>query len=234
MHPLQLDFAGEIHELDGAAPFFVGREGDLRIDDNPYLHRRVLQFTNEMDLWWLANVGTRSSVTVHDPAGGVHAWLAPGSRMPLVFGSTCIRFSAGSTSYEIDASLPEPVYEVGALDVMEDGTTTLGRVDLTADQKLMLVVLAESALRRGVPGIAHLPSAPAAAQRLGWTQKKFEKKIDNVCDRLAGNGVRGLKGDLASHATSRRARLVEYALAARLVTPADLALLDAPSSLPTE
>jgi hypothetical protein len=230
MNVLQLDFAGEVHQLDGSVPFFVGREGDLRIDDNPYLHRRVLLLTNETDLWWLANVGTRSSVTVSDPAGGIHAWLAPGSRMPLVFASTCIRFTAGSTSYEIDASLPEAVYEVGALDVMEDGTTTLGRVDLTVDQKLMLVVLAESALRQGVPGIAQLPSAPAAALRLGWTQKKFEKKIDNVCDRLAGNGVRGLKGDFATQATSRRARLVEYALAARLVTPADLALLESCSN----
>ena len=223
---MQLDFAGELHELDGARPFFVGREGDLRIDDNPYLHRRVLQFTSDIGLWWLTNVGARSSVTVHDPAGGVHAWLAPGSRMPLVFSLTCIRFTAASSTYEINASLAEPVYETVDLATLDEGATTLGRVDLTADQKLMLVVLAEFALRLGMPGIAQLPSASAGAMRLGWTQKKFEKKLDNVCDRLAANGVRGLKGDLASQATSRRARLVEYALAARLVTPADLALLD--------
>jgi hypothetical protein len=223
---LELDFAGELHRLDGAAPFFVGREGDLRIDDNPYLHRRVLRFTHESDLWWLANVGSRSSVTLHDPVGGVHAWLAPGGRMPLVFATTCVRFTAGSTSYEIGAHLQDSLYEVAGVELVEEGSTTLGRIDLTPDQKLMLVVLAESAIRLGVPGIAQLPSAPAAAIRLGWTQKKFEKKIDNVCDRLAANGVRGLKGDVATQATSRRARLVEYALAARLVTTGDLVLLD--------
>ena len=122
--------------------------------------------------------------------------------------------------------MAEPPYQFEPMELLEVGTTTIGRIDLTPDQKLMLLVLAESALLKGMPGIAELPGASEAARRLGWTQKKFEKKLDNVCDRLAANGVRGLKGDLASQATSRRARLVEYALAARLVTPADLALLD--------
>ena len=62
---------------------------------------------------------------------------------------------------------------------------------------------------------------------MGWTLKKFEKKIDNVCDRLSNRGVRGLKGEAGNLAANRRARLVEYALAARLVTVEDLALLDA-------
>lgn len=222
---LSLDFAGEVVDLDGTVAFTVGREGDLRIDDNPYLHRRVVEFRKEGGLWWLTNVGSHASVTVHDAEIGVHAWLAPGARMPLVFGATVIRFTAGPTTYEILVSLAEPVYEFERSDQADGGATTVGRIDLTREQKLMLLVLAESALRRGVPGIAELPSAPEAARRLGWTQKKFEKKIDNVCDRLASNGVRGLKGDLATQAMSRRARLVEYALAARLVTADDLEML---------
>ena len=222
---LSLDFAGEVVELDSAAPFTVGREGDLRIDDNPYLHRRVVEFRRDNGLWWLTNVGTHASVTVHDAAIGIHAWLAPGARMPLVFAATVVRFTAGPTTYEIYVTLTEPVYEFEQAALLEDGTTTVGRLDLTREQKLMLLVLAESALRKGVPGIADLPSAPEAARRLGWTQKKFEKKIDNVCDRLASNGVRGLKGDVATQAMSRRARLVEYALAARLVTVDDLEML---------
>ena len=111
------------------------------------------------------------------------------------------------------------------MELLEVGTTTIGRIDLTPDQKLMLLVLAESALLKGMPGIAELPGASEAARRLGWTQKKFEKKIDYVCDRPASNGVRGLKGDLARQASSRRARLVEYALAVQLVTVDDLAVL---------
>jgi hypothetical protein len=223
---LTLDFAGEIHHLNDATSFVIGREGDLVIDDNPYLHRRFLEVRFEHNLWWLSNVGSQISVTVSDPAAGVHAWLAPGGRMPIVFPSTRIRFTAGPTSYELDLALSDPPYEFAAAAAKDDGTTTVGRVAFTHDQKLMLVVLAEEALRRGVPGVAEIPSAAVAARRLGWTQKKFEKKIDNVCDRLASNGVRGLKGDLGNQAVSRRARLVEYALATGAVTVADLDLLE--------
>ena len=93
---LTLDFAGEILQLDGTTPFVIGREGDLRIEDNPYLHRRFLEIRREHDLWWLVNVGTQASITVHDRVVGVHAWLGSGARMPLVFGAMIVRFTAGS------------------------------------------------------------------------------------------------------------------------------------------
>ena len=60
----------------------------------------------------------------------------------------------------------------------------------------------------------------AAAQRLGWTITKFNRKLDNVCEKLAKLGVRGLHGDASRLATSRKARLVEHALATQLVTEA--------------
>jgi hypothetical protein len=148
--------------------------------------------------------------------------------MPIVFARTIVQFSAGNSNYEIELTLEEPPYEFDPLDADENGTTTIGssRMPLTRDQKRMLVALAESALRRGSPGVAELPSATQAAKRLGWTPKKFEKKIDNVCDRLDSRGVRGLKGELGNHALSRRGRLVQYAIATRLVTRDDLPLLD--------
>ena len=71
-----------------------------------------------------------------------------------------------------------------------------------------------------------MPTSAGAALRLGWTITKFNRKLDNVCDKLTRNGVRGLHGDARNLATNRRARLVEYALSARLVTTHDLALLD--------
>ncbi|MEQ1701396.1 MAG: hypothetical protein ABMA25_14905 [Ilumatobacteraceae bacterium] len=228
MPTLTIDFAGEVHELDGSTAFVIGRDGDLQVDENPYLHRRFLEVRFEHNLWWLANIGGQLTATVSDSTSGVHAWLAPGGRMPIVFGATCVRFTAGPTSYEIDMTLSDAPYMSEETEEPNDGSTTIGRVMLTHDQKRMLVALAEAALRRGAPGAVELPSSGQAAERLGWTLKKFEKKIDNVCDKLANKGVRGLKGGQGNLASGRRARLVEYALAARIVTAADLPILDAP------
>ena len=63
------------------------------------------------------------------------------------------------------------------------------------------------------------------AARLGWPVTKFNRKLDNVCGKLADVGVRGLHGGPAKLASSRKARLVEYAMAARIVTVEDLDLL---------
>jgi hypothetical protein len=81
-------------------------------------------------------------------------------------------------------------------------------------------------LRRGQRGAGSIPATATAAGRLGWTVTKFNRKLDNVCDKLTRSGIRGLHGAADRLATSRRARLVEYALAARLVDQSDLSLLD--------
>ena len=224
---LTIDYAGEIVELDpDDDSFVIGRDGDLVIDDNPYLHRRFLEITHSGGVWMLANVGSQISATVNDPSSAVHAWLAPGGQVPIVHGETKISFSAGPTAYEVILMLDAPPEISGSIDAVVDGTATLGRIELTHDQKLMLVVLSESALRNGMSGMGDIPSAAAAAARIGWTRKRFEKKIDNVCDRLSTAGVRGLKGDLGNQAVSRRVRLVEYAVTTRLVAPEDLHMLD--------
>jgi hypothetical protein len=54
----------------------------------------------------------------------------------------------------------------------------------------------------------------------------FNRKLDNVCEKLDKIGVDGLRGGRGRLATNRRARLVEYAVATRLVSVDDLALLD--------
>jgi hypothetical protein len=90
----------------------------------------------------------------------------------------------------------------------------------------LVLALAEPALRGTGRAGSTLPSSGEAAQRLGWTTTKFNRKLDNVCQKLAAQGVRGLHGEPGRLASNRRARLVEYALAVRLVTRDDLHLLD--------
>lgn len=224
---LILDFGGEIHHLEPTQPFVIGREGDLAVEDNPFLHRRFLEIRHDNGLWWLINVGSVLSATIGDSSSGLQAWLAPGGRMPMVLETTVVRFTAGPTHYEIQCRLHDAPYVHADSTTPDDGSTTIGRVVLTPDQKLAVVVLAEAALRRGTSGSADVPSSASAARRLGWTPKKFEKKIDNLCEKFAAVGVRGLKGSPGNLASSRRSRLIEYALAARIVTTGDLALLEA-------
>ncbi|MFB8387054.1 hypothetical protein ACFC3F_07945 [Microbacterium sp. NPDC055910] len=226
--PLTVEFAGEVFPVSPDAEFTVGREGDLAIDDNLFLHRNFLTISRVEGLWLLSNVGSRLSATVTDSGGRVQAWLAPGARLPLVFAKTSIIFSAGPTTYELTVTSSEPAFrETVRIDDDEgDGLSTIGDVPLTLSQRLMILALAEPVLRREGTGMSELPTSAQAAERLGWTLTRFNRKLDNVCDKLDRIGVPGMRGGVRSYATNRRVRLVEHAMAARLVTREDLALLD--------
>lgn len=223
---LTVDFAGEVFHLEPGKQFVVGREGDLAIDDNPYLHRTFLVLAVSGGMWWVTNAGSRTSATISDADSRMQAWLAPGARMPLVFARTVIWFTAGPTTYELDLLLDEPPYVPVPEQPSAAGGTTIGRTSFTPDQLLLLLALAEPTLRRHGRGGSAVPSLAEAASRLGWTSTRLNRKLDNVCQKLTRQGVKGLHGGPNSLAVDRRSRLVEYALAARLVTADDLPLLD--------
>jgi hypothetical protein len=226
-----VEFAGEFFPVAPGDRFVVGREGDLALDDNRFLHRHFLSIEETAGLWWLVNIGSRLAATVTDTEGRVQAQLAPGARLPIVFAVTTVVFSAGPTTYEFSVHAAQPAFQaVDAFTGGGDGESTIGAVPLTASQKLLIVALAEPMLRREGTGMSELPSSAAAAERLGWTITRFNRKLDNVCDKLDRQGVPGLRGGVTGSATNRRVRLVEHAVASRLVTRADLALLDAPET----
>jgi hypothetical protein len=220
-----IDFCGEQRAVD-RRPFTVGRDADLVLDaGNRFLHRQFLSLTESHQVWLLSNVGDRLTATVSDTDGRLEAFLSPGAVLPLVFDLTFVRFTAGPTSYEFSIALPSPVFEVARVDGSGGGDTTIGRIAMTPDQLRLILALAEPALTgRSGRGTA-LPTSGEAAQRLGWTVTKFNRKLDNVCQKLAAQGVRGLHGEPGRLASNRRARLVEYALAVRLVTRDDLDLI---------
>lgn len=227
---LVIDYCGEHVTVPRPGPFALGRDADFVIDENPFLHRRFLCLARENDFWWVSNVGNQLSATLSDPNGLLQAWLAPRARLPLTLPRTVVTFTAGATSYDVDLLLDSAAFDV-VFDPTEQpfGTdTTRGRLTLTRDQLLLVLVLAEPRLRAESRGPTLLPSAPEAAERLGWTVTKFNRKLDNVCSKLTGLGVRGLHGDASRLASNRRARLVEYAVGARLVTQGDLVALPPP------
>ena len=229
----RVGFCGEWYDADPAGEFVIGREGDLVVDENPYLHRRFLTLRRQQELWWLTNVGTQMSATISDEGGSLQAWLAPGGRVPLVFPNTTVLFTAGPTTYEIEIVCDDPTFTPNPMESATGvGATTIGPVMLTPSQKQLIVALAEPLLRREGTSISAIPSSKDAAARLGWELTRFNRKLDNVCDKFDRRGVRGLRGGPGQLASNRRARLVEHAVAARIVTAEDLALLNVPTGTP--
>ncbi|MCG7308224.1 hypothetical protein Bra3105_17005 [Brachybacterium halotolerans subsp. kimchii] len=224
---ISVEFCGEWYRAEEGGELSIGREADLVVDeDNPYLHRRFLTITQVDSLWWLSNVGSRLSATITDSAGALQAWLAPGARLPLVFDVTKVVFTAGPTTYELDVHTETPEFERSPSPEDPVGETTVGSVQLTESQKQLILALAEPMLVREGSGMSAVPTSAQAAERLGWPRTKFNRKLDNVCDKLDRMGVRGLRGGPGKLASNRRARLVEHAVFTRLVTAEDLPLLD--------
>lgn len=224
---LVVDYCGEQYDVAADQTFTVGRDADLVVDeDNQFLHRKIVEFSHDTGFWWIANVGTRLSVTVSGEAGTLQSVIGPGSRVPVVLPRLAVLFSAGETTYEIDVTCSIPTFTVPPTGTEADGDRTLGAVNLTATQFRLIVALAEHMLRRVGSGPSDLPSNARAAQRLGWSMTTFNRKLDNVCDKFSQAGVKGLRGGPGQLATNRRARLVEYAVAARIVRAEHLPMLD--------
>jgi hypothetical protein len=225
LNRLEIDFCGEIKRLATDEQLTFGRAGDLIVDDNPFLHRRLGKFMYEGGWWWLANVGTHLPMAVEDRITASSITLSAGANIPLVFGAVRIRFTAGSTSYEIEVrqeETPIVVADEEALSLMET-TIDAGSMPLTPEQLLLLVALCEPRLIRGPS--APLPANEDIAQRFGWTITKYNRKLDNVCSKFARRGVAGLVGGSGKSATSRRAVLVEHVLRTSMVTAEMLPLL---------
>lgn len=228
-----VEYCGEEYVVEPADQFYIGRDADLAVDeDNVFLHRRLIELAYSEGFWWVANVGSRLAVTVSGETGTLQAVVGPGSRIPVVLPAVALLFTAGDTTYEVNLTCDGAVFSRGPeLPELGDGSLTLGAVALTSSQLLLIVALAEPRLRRVGSGPSELPTNVAAAARLGWPRTTFNRKLDNVCDKFDRAGVKGLRGGPSEHATQRRARLVEYAIAARVVRNEHLELL--PDRMPS-
>ncbi len=224
---VSVEFCGEWYRVEEGSELTIGREADLNVDDdNPYLHRKFLSVVQVDAMWWLVNIGSRLSATITDGTGTMQAWLAPGAKIPLVFDETKVVFTAGPTTYELSIHAESPDFERALTPSDPVGDTTVGSVQMTPSQKLLILALAEPMLTREGSSMSSVPTSAQAAARLGWSLTRFNRKLDNVCDKLDRLGVRGLRGGPGKLASNRRARLVEHAVFSRLVTIEDLPLLD--------
>lgn len=224
---LVLDFGGRRERIPAGSTFVIGRGADLAIDDNPYVHRRFLELAQRDGIWWLSNVGSRLTASVASADGMAQSWLAPGASMPLVFGATVVMFTAEPTTYEFTLSAEAPFYEVSPSWTSAAGDAGVAGL-LSPMQRIVLTALAEPMLRLGMQGAVRLPAMDEVAYRLGWSMEKLERRVGSLCDKFARHGVRGIERNAAGEMPEvARARLVEHAVGARIVTFDDLDLLEA-------
>ena len=225
--PLLIDFCGDTTSLAPGEQLSFGRAADLPIDDNPYLHRVVGQFDYRSDRWWLTNVGTAIVLDVFSADTRSHAKVAPGTDLALIGGSMTITFTAHLSNYELTVSCEPPAQRFIVPPDTPEASETVNAVDLpmTDTQLALVLALAEPSLLDDT-GQRAIPPSKQAAARLGWSMTTFNRKLDNVCDKLAKAGVRGVKASASDPAHNRRERLVDYAVSSRLVTREMLEQLD--------
>lgn len=228
MSELIVEFLEDLWEVPPDEEMIFGREGDLSIDENPYLHRHLGSFVHRNGLWWLRNIGSAIAMELRDCKSPAVVVLPPDVEAPIAYDRFTIRFEAGATPYELSGTLAEPTGSGVSHVLPGTGTETeeFGRVAMTLDQRLLVLALAEPRLRDMHNPDVPLPSNREAAQRLGWKITKFNRKLDNVCDKLTKKGVPGLHGDRGGIASNRRKHLVDHAVNSGMVSPADLQVFD--------
>jgi hypothetical protein len=225
---LHVEYCGEVTSVETSDELTFGRAGDVRIDDNPHLHRVLGRLWARGDQWWLSNEGRAISMQIADADSRSNVVLAPGTEIALSFPNSIVRFRAGVTDYELTLRVPDREDEEeldddadAAWDDEFTETIGLGAVPLTDEQRLLLLALAEPTLR-DPHAKEELPANRAVARRLGWSITKFNRKLDNLCNRFAKLGVGGLRGSIDQLATDRRKRLVEHAVESGLINAGQL------------
>ena len=234
-HDLVVEFVGDERALSPGDELTFGRSADLVIDENRYLHRLIGRFTWSNGMWWLVNTGSSIALRLADARGPSYAKVAPGATVPLAYETAVLTFEAGGRPYELHLELlvdtpwldvdPGGTNALAADAVDLEATTTAGALPLNDEQRLLLVALCEPWLDDSAAN--ELPTNRQMAARLGWTITKYNRKLDGLCVKFAAHGVSRLRGSTDALARDRRLRLVDHALHAGVVTPADLALLDA-------
>ncbi len=219
---LTLDFCGEVIVLEPGTEFEFGRDADLTIDgENRHLHRRLGRFLSQGGSWWIANIGSSLLLELFDADSQSSARISSGSAHPIAYRNSIVRFSAGPTAYEIELTTTvDPSVTVQT----SSDTMNVTSLKLTDDQRRLIVALAEQRLLEPQAPFRP-PTSRQAAQRLDWTYTRFNRKLDNVCKRLASVGVPGLHDGGGGLAKDRKMNLVEFAVTTGLVSTDDLALL---------
>lgn len=231
MSELEVTFIDELYQVGPDAELGFGRDAELAIDEhNPFMHRRMGTFVNHRDDWWLRN-DARHTELVIVAANGTRIVLVPKAAQVLPGGAGVVRFGVGSLDYELAYTVAEstgptipPTSELG---VGSGPTASFGEVKLNREQRQLLTALCERQILDPAAEVYDLPANNEIAHRLGWSLRKFDRKLDYLCRRLDEQGVKGLRGRQGEQATDRRRVLAAHVLRSGLIGGDDLPLLEA-------
>ena len=216
---LTVNFVGEVYRPSHELTF--GREADLVLDENSFLHRRAGRFRLRDRSWWLDNVGTRLRITVVGNDGSV-VDLQPGASTPLLGRQGEISVTAGPVRYVLEYELQEvqaQFQDSGQLTEGPDGDITMSYGPLLTPRELdFVVVLARGRL---TGRLGPLPSHGEIADTWGVSHKTVDNTLQRLRSKLRNQRISGIQST---------ENLVEYLVSQGLVTLSDLewASLDGP------
>ena len=113
MTDLHIDFIGSLTDLRPGDELSFGREAELVIDENPYLHRKLGLVHSRGEAWWLTNTGNRIPMEVRDLESRSVLVVASGREVAITFPSSVIQFEAGGSKYELSLKLDRIADTVG-------------------------------------------------------------------------------------------------------------------------
>lgn len=214
---LTVRFVGE--KYCPAAELTFGRQADLTLDENNFLHRRAGRFRLREGTWWLENVGGRLRLTMVSSDGSLLD-LQPGSSSPLLGLSGEISVTAGPTRYTMEYELQHiqmAITDSASFRVSGADTMTYGPI-LTPRELDFVVVMAQGRL---TGRLGPIPSHGEIAETWGVSAKT----VDNTLQRLRTK----LRNQNINSVTSSET-LIEYLVTQGLVSLVDLewACLDTP------
>jgi DNA-binding CsgD family transcriptional regulator len=206
---LTVQFLGEIYRPESELIF--GRDAELALDDNSYLHRQAGRFRRRAATWWLENVGSRLRLTMVGADGSLID-LQPGGSSPLLCTSGEISLTAGPTRYQIEYVLDHSQIrwdDTGPFQTVASDTMTFGPL-LTPREVDFVVVLAQGRL---TGRLGPLPTLNEIAEIWGVSPKTVDNTLQRLRSKIRGQHV---------HSVQSSENMVEYLVTQGLVTLADL------------
>lgn len=224
---LYLDYAGEEHELHPPVDFRFGRHASSQLvvdDTNMHLHRRLGRFAFRSGIWWLINEGRHIEIEVRDSSSRAVSVISPGTRTALHFESFSVWFTAGPTTYEFLIDQPDvdhgPEFDDEDESRSSEATVTTSSMPLTENQFALILACARPQL---IDSRAPMPTTRVLADGLGWSVKKFDRQLDNICVKFTQMGFAGLQGTQDKKAQDRKSAIAELAIRLNIVGEGDLA-----------